>query len=310
MIRLRHRRFVRIGVLAVVVLVLVSATVYRRQIIAYSTHWKGSPTSTVAYADLATAERPALRLAVAGDSGDSGSRLTATAASIATVDRRSPYDALLLLGDNVYPNGDPAKLQQAVFEPFSAVLRRGVPLLAIVGNHDVRDGNGPRQMAALGMEAMWWSRNLGDVLLIGLNSNEPDDPAQRAWLEATLAQSTARWRIVALHHPPYSAGYQGSSKDARAAFAPIFERYGVQLVLSGHDHDYQRSKPINGVTYVVSGGASGTRRTGAASFTEVSFSWHHFFELSVFSDRLVGRAVNQDVRVADEFTMPINRGSP
>ena len=86
---------------------------------------------------------------------------------------------------------------------------------------------------------------------------------------------------------------------------PLFERYGVQLVLSGHDHDYQRSKPINGVTYVVSGGAAGTRRTGSDSFTEVSFSWHHFVDLNVFHDRIVLRAVNQDLRVADEATIPV-----
>jgi hypothetical protein len=58
--------------------------------------------------------------------------------------------------------------------------------------------------------------------------------------------------------------------------------------------------PINGVTYVVTGGAAGTRRTGEADFTAVSFSWHHFVELAVFPDRIVIRAVNQDGRVADQ----------
>jgi hypothetical protein len=103
-----------------------------------------------------------------------------------------------------------------------------------------------------------------------------------------------------LHHPAYSAGYQGSTMSVRRRFSPLFSRYGVQLVLSGHDHDYQRSKPIDGVTYVVSGGAAGTRRTGDADFTAVSFSWVHFVELAVFPDRLVVRSVNPDLRVADE----------
>jgi hypothetical protein len=91
--------------------------------------------------------------------------------------------------------------------------------------------------------------------------------------------------------------------DARRAFAPLFERFGVQLVLSGHDHDYQRSRPINGVTYVVTGGAAGTRRTGTADFTATSFSWHHFVEIGVYPDRIVVRAVNQDRRIADEATV-------
>ena len=86
----------------------------------------------------------------------------------------------------------------------------------------------------------------------------------------------------------------------RQAFQPLFERYGVQLVLSGHDHDYQRSEEIHGVTYVVSGAASGSRRTGDEWFTARSFSWHHFVELAVFPQDLVVRAINQDRRVADE----------
>jgi 3',5'-cyclic AMP phosphodiesterase CpdA len=106
-----------------------------------------------------------------------------------------------------------------------------------------------------------------------------------------------------VHHPPFSAGYQGSNGDVRRAFVPLFERYGVQLVLSGHDHDYQRSQPVNGVTYVVTGGAAETRRTGEDDFTAVSFSWHHFVELGVFPDRLELRAVNQDLRVADDAVL-------
>jgi hypothetical protein len=74
-------------------------------------------------------------------------------------------------------------------------------------------------------------------------------------------------------------------------------------VLSGHDHDYQRSKPIDGVTYVVSGGGAGTRRTGSDDFTATSFSWHHFLDIGVFRDRLVLRAIGQNGRVADEVVL-------
>jgi 3',5'-cyclic AMP phosphodiesterase CpdA len=150
------------------------------------------------------------------------------------------------------------------------------------------------------MPGRWWSRELDNVLIVGLDSNDVENARQRRFLERALASSTARWKIVALHHSPYSAGYQGSSEEARRVFSPVFERHGVQLVLSGHDHDYQRSKEIRGVTYVVSGAAAGTRRTGDADFTAESFSWHHFVDLAVFSDRMVVRAVNQDRRVADE----------
>jgi 3',5'-cyclic AMP phosphodiesterase CpdA len=302
----RPRRRTRRRVFAITVLVVIVAIAgvglqYRRQIFSYVTHLKGSPTHTVAYTPFDPP--PAVHIAVAGDVGDSGSRLDATGTAIADLGSTTPYDAVLLVGDNVYPSGDPAKLPETVFVPFASVLDQGAQLLAILGNHDVKEGNGPEQMSALGMPGRWWAEPIGDVLLVGLDSNTPDDPQQMRFLERTLAATGATWKIVALHHPPYSAGYQGSDKDAREAFAPRFERYGVQLVLSGHEHDYQRSEPINGVTYVVSGAAAGTRRTGEEDFTAVSFSWHHFVDIGVFADRLVLRAVNQDERVADELVL-------
>lgn len=64
-----------------------------------------------------------------------------------------PFDALLLLGDNVYPAGDPAQLDAAVFDPFSATLDAGAQLLPVLGNHDVQDNNGDDQARALGMPA-------------------------------------------------------------------------------------------------------------------------------------------------------------
>jgi 3',5'-cyclic AMP phosphodiesterase CpdA len=250
------------------------------------------------------ADRPQLHLAVAGDIGYSNARLDATAAAITELDARQPVDAVALLGDNVYPSGDPAKLVNTVFVPFGELLGGGTDLYAVLGNHDIRDGHAAGQVEALNMPGRWWACHVGDVLVVGLDSNLVDEPEQLNWLEHTLGSSTERWRIVMVHHPPYSAGYQGSNDDVRRAFVPLFERYGVQLVLSGHDHDYQRSKPINGVTYVVTGGASDTRRTGEDDFTAVSFSWHHFVEVAVFPDRLELRAVNQDLRVADDAVVP------
>lgn len=273
---------------------------YGDQIVRYATHLKGSPTRTVAWTPFPADDPPELHLAVAGDIGYSNARLDTTAAAIAELDARQPVDVLALLGDNAYPSGDPSELRATVFAPFGPVLDGGTDLVAVLGNHDVMDGHADAQVAALGMPGRWWAHHDGDVLLVGLDSNLADDPGQRAWLERTLASATERWRIVMVHHPPYSAGYQGSDKAVRHAFAPLFERYGVQLVLSGHDHDYQRSESIDGVTYVVTGGASSTRRTGEADYTAVSFSWHHFVEIAVFRDHLVLRAVNQDLRVADE----------
>jgi hypothetical protein len=271
---------------------------YHDQIVRVATHRKGSPTATTPWRPDPPTGRPTLHLAVVGDVGHAGDRLRATAQAIEDVGAVEPFDGLVLTGDNAYPSGDPAELAATVFRPFAGVLD-DAPLYAVLGNHDARDGHAAGQVAALDMPGRWWARHLDDVLLVGLDSTEADSARQRAWLERTLAGATEPWRIVVLHHPPYSAGYHGSSTDVRAAFAPLFERYGVQLVVSGHDHDYQRSVPIHGVTYVVTGAASSTRRTGETGFTAASFSWHHFVELVVDADQLVIRAVSQDERVAD-----------
>jgi predicted phosphodiesterase len=218
--------------------------------------------------------------------------------------RSDPYEALILLGDNVYPYGDPSKLDEYVFRPFAAVLDSGADLYSVTGNHDaLAEDGGLAQLQQLGMTGFWWSERIGDVLLVGLDSNQVDNPDQLAWLEATLAGSNAPWKIVAVHHPPYSAGYQGSAKDVRNTFSPVFERTGVQLVLSGHEHDYQRTEEINGVTYLVSGAGAGTRRTGDRSYTAYSASTMNFVDLNIYADHILIRAVDHELDVFDEYTL-------
>jgi Icc-related predicted phosphoesterase len=299
--RVRWPGVVAVVLVVVLVVLAVPALVYRRQIISYVTHRKDGPSVTWPF--VAHDPAPTVHLAIVGDGGDGGSRIDATGSAVARIGAVEPYDALLLLGDNVYPNGDPAGLADTVDEPFADVLDGGAELLAILGNHDVGSGYGDAQLEALGMPGHYWAKEYGDVLIVGLDSNEMEDPAQLRFLDDTLAATDATWRIVALHHPAYSAGYQGSSIEVRDALAPYVESHQVQLVLSGHDHDYQRSMPIDGATYVVSGGASGTRRTGEDDFTATSYSWHHFVDIAITDDQLVLRAVGQDGTVFDEVVL-------
>jgi hypothetical protein len=293
--------------------VVAVAVGYRRQLWRRLTRRVGGPRHTTAWVPVAGGEgggRPDLHLAVAGDVGHPSHRLDAVGAALAGIDRAQPFDGLVLLGDNAYPSGDPARLASTVSRPFRTVLGHA-GLYAILGNHDVRRGHAAGQMAALRMPGRWWSRHLaGDTLLVGLDSTRVGDPDQHAWLEQTLATATERWRVVAVHHPPYSAGYQGSSLAVRRRWAPLFARHGVHLVLSGHDHDYQRSVPVDGVTYVVTGGAARPRHTGRAAFTAVSLGWLHAVELAMAGNRLVVRAVGADGRVGDEATLDVVTTGP
>ncbi len=233
------------------------------------------------------------RIAVAGDVGTGDAAEWATAELMDSAEESAHFDALLLLGDNAYPHGDPDRLDDTVFDPFAGVLDGDTALLGVLGNHDVEMGSAGGQMARLNMPWRWYSRTIGDVLIVVLGSTRPESAEQIAFLDRTLASSTATWKIVAFHNPPYSAGSHGSDLATREAFEGMFIEHGVDLVLSGHDHDYQRSVPINGVTYVVSGGAARLRATGQAEFTAFSASALHFVTLDVWSDRLVVTAFSR-----------------
>ncbi len=299
--------------LSVIALLLVTASVgvfmhpESRKLI---TSWAGAPAEGAYGPSVKPASAdsgPLLaRFTVAGDVGTGDDEEYETAAAMTRLLRDGPIDGLVLLGDNVYPDGDPELLDETVFIPFGSLLYSGTDLLPVLGNHDIRDGNGPGQIEALGMPGQWYSQQYGDLLFIGLDSNNPADPWQLQWLDETLNESDSKWKVVAMHHPPYSAGLHGNHESSVEHFVPLFEKYDVDLVLSGHDHDYQRSKPQNGVTYVVSGGGATIRPTSSNELTAVSWSVHHFVELQVYENHILGQAHAQDGRVFDTFEVTQN----
>jgi hypothetical protein len=300
-----HRRRVVVVVGAVVLLVIGVVSVGNHDLIgAYLTNRVGEPPQTWEVVALPPAAQPDLRVALVGDVGGGGDREYETAAVIEAQSAWDRYDILMLLGDNVYPSGDPDGLPATVFEPFGPLLASGTELFATLGNHDDVEGTGDAQLEALGMPGRWYSVRRGDVLAIALDSTDPTNPDQLAWLEHTLATTDATWKLAGLHHPPYSSGFHGSVPAVRDAFVPLFERYGVQIVFSGHEHDYQRTNPINGVTYVVSGAGSRTRRTGTDDFTAVAYSTHHYVDLNIYPGHILLRAIDQDGEQFDEAVVP------
>ena len=88
------------------------------------------------------------------------------------------------------------------------------------------------------------------------------DKRQVKWLEEKLSTDTSKWKIAFLHHPPYSSGGKhGSSTGVREVVEPIFLKHGVNAVLAGHEHFYERLKPQKGIYYFISG-AGGKLRPG------------------------------------------------
>jgi Icc-related predicted phosphoesterase len=99
--------------------------------------------------------------------------------------------------------------------------------------------------------------------------------------------------VMALHYPPYSSGEHGSSPDVQGPISTLARRHGVELVLTGHDHDYERTRPIDGTTYVVTGSSGAPiRPIQPRWFTAEARTEPHYVLVDVEPERLILRAVN------------------
>lgn len=187
-----------------------------------------------------------------GDFGVGGERQRTMGAAMERFAAGAQTDALVTLGDNDYTES-PLAFRRNWRDSFGWAAADGLIVAGTLGNHDVRVAGGRYQHELLGIRGHFYRRRVGDVALFLLNSNR-SVAAQRRWLEQALATSVAPWKVVAFHHPVFSCGNYSGVHEMRRLLVPVFERHGVDLVLSGHDHNYQRFGPRRGVTYVVHGG--------------------------------------------------------
>jgi predicted MPP superfamily phosphohydrolase len=204
------------------------------------------------------------RFAVVGDFGTGESDEFAIAAQMLEVHRQSPFDLVLAVGDNIYPNGAARYFVKHFEEPFAGLLKEKVKFYAVFGNHDVDAGRKDQLNYPLfnmdGSNYYTISRGNGLVDFFMLDSTAYD-AGQANWLEKSLLESRAIWKIAAMHHPIYSSGKKhGSDFKLRARLEPLFTRYRVQVVFAGHDHVYERTKPQDGVEYFVTGAGGKMRR--------------------------------------------------
>jgi hypothetical protein len=123
------------------------------------------------------------------------------------------------------------------------------------------------------------------------------------WLEKELASSGSDWKIAYFHHPLYSSGAaHGSDLPLRAILEPLFVKYHVSLVLSGHDHFYERMKPQSGIYYFVVGGSAKLRLANprGAGFSEMSFAKDNSFVLmEIKGDELYFQAISRSGQTID-----------
>lgn len=251
-----------------------------------------------------------VRFAAVGDIGDGSAREARVARGIVGEHARRPLDLLLLLGDLIYPDGDADEYDEKFARPYGPVLSAEIETRAVLGNHDVMT-DAAAMVKAFRMPARYYSFARGPVQFFALDSNPGRIlGAERAWLGRALARSRATWKVAFLHVPPYSSGMHGSDALMRQTFVDLFERYGVDLVLAGHDHDYERTRPIRGVTYVVSGGGCCPRAVGRSRFTARSLTGLHFVVVEASASRMTVRALGPDGAVLDRATIVRRAAAP
>nr|WP_313416940.1 metallophosphoesterase [Brevundimonas diminuta] len=241
---------------------------------------------------------------------------------------------LLLLAGDLTDGGDIERRYQWTHEYFLGMggLFGRVPVITAPGNGEGEQHWFRRYHRQPGDEA-YFSHRYGDVEFFVLDSNLEDSEErkpgfrarQAAWLDQALARSTARWKIAMHHHDVFTSDEDdhGDSWAARSTygsetmqreFTSIFERHGVDLVIYGHLHAYERTWPMtqgavdleNGVTYVQVGGMGGNLEDFAPNkptFSAKTARTHHYVMLRGAGDRIEVEMVDIEGRSRDRFAL-------
>lgn len=273
--------------------------------------------------------------------GDNRSHPDRHAEVVASILAGPPPLLTLSTGDLVRSGEDSVRWHRELLTP-GAPLFGHSPLLLVLGNHDLDQRTRPRPLATWWRELFsfpgekttsgygrWYSVDVGGIHFVCLDSNSPDDPEQIAWLAADLtspAAAAADFIIASFHHPPFSAGGHHSDRRVRAAWVPLLERHGVDLVFNGHNHFYQRThllrdgRPLQppaaaalspvvfpagrGTVYCVTGGGGAPLyNPDNADFVAVSARDYHHVRVHYAPGQLACTAVGIAGEIIDEFSI-------
>ena len=255
--------------------------------------------------------------------GDAQNGLERWESVIQRAHRHRPDTAFYVMAGDLVNRGKHREEWDSLFGKADGVWNEH-PVVPALGNHEYQDGdpslylehfvlpeNGPDTLTPEKAYAVRY----GNALFIILDSNEPPE-AQTAWLERKLKNSDATWKFVVYHHPSYSSSPKRNNPDIRKLWGVVFDKYGVDMVLQGHDHAYLRTNPMRGgraaeadeagVVYVVS--VSGTKYYEQGDFdysaaTAIRTSTYQTFDIQLGGDRLVYRSHDIDGNLVDSLTL-------
>jgi predicted MPP superfamily phosphohydrolase len=246
-----------------------------------------------------------VRFAVMGDSGTGGKGQQQVADMMLRYWQAYPFEFVLMMGDNMYGSESPKDFEEKFFAVYKPLLDGKVKFYASLGNHDLALQANYEHFNMNGKE--YYRFKKGNVAFYALNSTYMDKK-QLQWLQDQLRQDTSEWKVCFFHHAPYSsAKAHGSDDDLRKVLEPLFVQYGVNVVLTGHDHVYERVKPQKGIYYFVSG-AAGKLRKGdirkPSPLTDKAFDQDlHFMLFEVVDDQMYFQAISRTGETVDSGVM-------
>lgn len=211
-------------------------------------------------------------------------------------------------GDNVYPMGSEADYRKR-FDPHYQQLRMISSWKPALGNHDYygRDLRPyfSRFGGTEGNAYYKWSVGQADFFVLDTEQRLDETSSQRAWFERQLAASDAKYRVVQLHRPLVSTNEQGRGENFDS-LAPLLSKYGVQLVLGGHEHGYERSHAIDGTIHLITGGGGAAAMPNPLRMPDTSLvrsRRHHYTQIAFDAAKMVVRAVDSDGEVFDSVAI-------
>jgi 3',5'-cyclic AMP phosphodiesterase CpdA len=252
-------------------------------------------------ADLQLPLKPgSVRFAVIGDSGTGDPAQYEIARRMLSYRDNFPFDFVLMLGDNIYGGASPADYTAKFERPYKPLLDANVKFYASLGNHDNPNQRFYKPFNMGGQR--YYSFKSGKAEFFALDSNYMD-PQQLDWLTKQLQNSKANWKICFFHHPLYSDGrFHGPDRDLRDRLEPILRRFGVNVVLSGHEHIYERFKPRNGILYFVLGSSGQLRLHNLSPSAEMAKGFDNdltFMLVEVTDDQFCFQTISRKNQTID-----------
>jgi predicted phosphodiesterase len=245
------------------------------------------------------------KFAVLGDFGTGSKEQYQLAAQMKQAHDQYPYTLVILVGDNLYGSERPQDFKKKFEDPYQPLLDAGVKFYASLGNHD--DPQEQRNYKLFNMDGKRYYSFKPDtkqsVRFFVLESSYLE-PQQVAWFEQELKGSNSDWKIPYFHHPPYSSGERhGSDPQIRSALEPLFLKYNVSVVFTGHDHFYERTKPQKGIVYFVCGSGGQLRKGNIDKGTGLTAAGNDqdqaFLIAEINGDELSFNAISRQGKVFD-----------